>query len=109
MAAVVLPTESSLSVISRTWGSRPAISAIPPELSAMGPYASTATVMPVVESMPTAARAMPYRPEVLYATRMPMQIRMMGTQVLIMPVAMPLMMVVAAPVSDCSAIFLTNL
>ena len=59
MAAVVLPTESSLSVISRTESSRPAISAMPPALSAIGPYASMATVMPVVESMPTAARAIP--------------------------------------------------
>ena len=58
-AAVVFPTESSLSVISRTLSSRPDISAIPPALSAIGPYASTATVIPVVESIPTAARAIP--------------------------------------------------
>ena len=59
IAAVVLPTESNLSVISRTDSSRPDISAIPPALSAIGPYASIATVMPVVESIPTAARAIP--------------------------------------------------
>ena len=33
----------------------PDISALPPALSAMGPYASVASVMPNVESMPTAA------------------------------------------------------
>lgn len=42
-----------------TESSRPAISAIPPALSAIGPYASTATVIAVVESIPTAARAIP--------------------------------------------------
>ena len=35
--------------------------------------------------------------------------RMTGTQVDIMPTAVPEMMVVAEPVSDCWAIFLTNL
>ena len=62
IAAVVLPTESSLSVISRTSSGRPLISAIPPALSAIGPYASTATVMPVVDSIPTAASAIPNTP-----------------------------------------------
>ena len=37
MAAVVLPTASSLSVISRTSSGRPVICAMPPALSAMGP------------------------------------------------------------------------
>ena len=59
MAAVVFPTLSSLSVISRTLGSIPHISAIPPALSAIGPYASMAMVIPVVASIPTALRAMP--------------------------------------------------
>ena len=40
---------------------------------------------------------------------MPTQISRMGTAVDIMPTARPLMMVVAAPVSDCWAIFLTDL
>ena len=43
IAAVVFPTASSLSVLSRTTGSSPVISAIPPALSAIGPYASTAS------------------------------------------------------------------
>ncbi len=59
MAAVVLPTASSWSVRSRTLGSWWVISAMPPALSAMGPKASTASWMPVVESMPSAATAMP--------------------------------------------------
>ena len=37
MAAVVLPTASSLSVRARTSGPRPAISLMPPALSAIGP------------------------------------------------------------------------
>ena len=37
MAAVVLPTESSASVRSRTSGGSSAISAMPPALSATGP------------------------------------------------------------------------
>ncbi len=37
MAAVVLPRESRASVVDRTSEGRPAISAIPPALSAIGP------------------------------------------------------------------------
>ena len=43
IAAVVLPTASSLSVLSLTSGGKSAISAIPPALSEIGPYASTAS------------------------------------------------------------------
>ena len=43
IAAVVLPTASSLSVRLRTSSGSPAISAIPPALSEIGPYASTAS------------------------------------------------------------------
>ena len=42
IAAVVLPTASNLSVLSLTSLGSSAISAIPPALSAIGPYASTA-------------------------------------------------------------------
>ncbi len=61
-AAVVLPRASRPSVTSRTSAGRWAISAIPPALSEIGPYASTATTAPVVASMPMAARAAAYRP-----------------------------------------------
>ena len=57
VAAVVLPSASSESVIARTFESRPAISARPPALSATGPYASVAREMPRVASMPTADMA----------------------------------------------------
>ena len=59
VAAVVLPSESSASVLSRTISGSPDISAIPPALSATGPYASVASVMPSVESIPTADRPTP--------------------------------------------------
>mmetsp|Transcript_16338 Transcript_16338/g.37640 ORF Transcript_16338/g.37640 Transcript_16338/m.37640 type:complete len:201 (+) Transcript_16338:654-1256(+) len=60
VAAVVLPRASKASVVSRTRSSNSAISAMPPALSAMGPYASVASVTPRVLSMPTAAMAIPY-------------------------------------------------
>jgi hypothetical protein len=58
-ALVVLPTASSGSVMLRIFSSMPAISAMPPALSVMGPKASSATMMPVMLSMAVAAMAMP--------------------------------------------------
>ena len=58
-AAVVFPIESRASVISRTSFPSPPISAMPPALSATGPYASTVIVTPTVASMPIAAIAIP--------------------------------------------------
>jgi len=60
IAAVVLPAASNLSVIYLMLGSRPAISAIPPALSEIGPYPSMVSAMGNVESMPRAASAIPY-------------------------------------------------
>ena len=54
VAAVVLPSESSASVRSLTSAGKWAISAIPPALSATGPYASVASVIPSVLNIPTA-------------------------------------------------------
>ena len=54
-AVVVLPSSSNESVISLTSLPIQDISAIPPALSATGPYASIAMVIPTVESIPTAA------------------------------------------------------
>ncbi len=59
VAAVVLPSESRASVRFLTSGSWWVISAMPPALSATGPYASVARVMPRVASMPTAESPMP--------------------------------------------------
>ena len=59
--------------------------------------------------MPTAARAIPYSPAKLYATIIPTQIKIIGQKVELIPTPNPLMIVVAEPVCDCSAIFLTNL
>ena len=63
IAAVVLPTASSVSVIRRTSGSRPLISAMPPALSEIGPYVSTETVAVTNDSIPIADIAMPYIPQ----------------------------------------------
>jgi hypothetical protein len=38
---------------------KPAISAIPPALSVIGPYASSATMIPAMDSIEVAAIAMP--------------------------------------------------
>ena len=58
-AAVVFPTESKISVRSRTSGSSSLISATPPALSAIGPKASIANCMAVVAIMAEAASATP--------------------------------------------------
>ncbi|RWW08628.1 hypothetical protein BHE74_00020861 [Ensete ventricosum] len=60
MAAVVLPAESKASVLSRILRLIPAISAIPPALSLMGPYASMERPVAIVLSIPRAATAIPY-------------------------------------------------
>ena len=61
-AAVVFPTASRTSVFSRTSGGNSLISAIPPALSAIGPNASIANCMAVVDIIPAAAIATPYNP-----------------------------------------------
>ncbi len=59
IAAVVFPTESRMSVRSRTSSGNSLISAIPPALSAMGPKASMANCIAVVAIMAHAAMATP--------------------------------------------------
>ena len=98
IAAVVFPTASRVSVISRTFGSWWDISAIPPALSATGPYASTAREIPRVESIPTAAIPIPYIPAKLYAMKIAMEMIKTGQMVDSIPLAKPLIMSVAAPV-----------
>ena len=55
IAAVVFPTESKMSVRSRTSSGNSLISAIPPALSAIGPKASIANCMAVVAIIEQAA------------------------------------------------------
>ena len=116
IAAVVLPTASSLSVIFLTsWGNSH-ISAIPPALSAIGPYASTAIVIPQVESIPIAATEIPYNPwpafekpfDAIYDTKIPIAITTIGPAVDFIPTAKPEIIFVDEPVSDSSAIFWTG-
>ena len=59
IAAVVFPTESRMSVRSRTSSGNSLISAIPPALSAIGPNASMANCIAVVAIMAHAAMATP--------------------------------------------------
>ena len=112
----MLPIESRPSVISRTSLPRPLISAIPPALSATGPYASTVIVTPTVASIPIAAIAIPYRPNSgmnppallaecpsimkWLAPKIPKQIRMIGMNVDIIPTDNPAIAFVAGPVLD---------
>src|SRR5690625_5287413 len=98
-ALVVLPTASSASVLARTSGGRSDISAMPPALSVIGPYVSIATIMPVIDSIATAATAMPYSPDSMNAAKIANARMMVGTKVEFMPTARPLMMLVALPVS----------
>ena len=109
VAAVVFPSASNASVLSRTSGSKCACSAIPPALSATGPYASVARVMPRVDSMPTAARPIPYKPASSLAKNIPTTIASAGITVLYNPTDIPAMIVDGCPVSDCWAIHFTGL
>jgi hypothetical protein len=59
IAAVVLPAESKTSVLDRIYYPNSAISAIPPALSLIGPYASIAKQIGRLDSMPIAAKATP--------------------------------------------------
>ncbi len=61
MAAVVLPAASKASVRSRTSGGNCAISAMPPALSEIGPKPSMVRQVVSVDSIPGAAKAMPYK------------------------------------------------
>ena len=104
IAAVVLPTESSLSVISLTAGSSSAISAIPPALSEIGPYVSTDTVADTKESIPTAAMAIPNIPDTAYETYVVRPSTIRGSIHDFMPTASPCVIVSAGPSLDASAI-----
>lgn len=59
MAAVVLPAASKASVLYLTCSPSSLISAIPPALSLIGPYASMANEIARFESIPIAPSAIP--------------------------------------------------
>merc|ERR1719487_185175 len=109
VAAVVLPSASSESVMHRTSsGMAGSISARPPALSATGPQASVASVMPSVASMPTAAMATPYAPLMAAQPRMAQtRTTIVGTQ-LIMPTPKPWIVTVAGPVAPLALILFTG-
>merc|ERR1719157_1676 len=104
VAAVVFPRASRASVVSRTCSEQPgSISAIPPALSATGPYASVARVIPRVESIPTAEMATPYTPAHSSQQMIAMQMERDGTTTLIMPTPRPWITTVAGPYSAALA------
>mmetsp|Transcript_97351 Transcript_97351/g.209907 ORF Transcript_97351/g.209907 Transcript_97351/m.209907 type:complete len:264 (-) Transcript_97351:1177-1968(-) len=104
VAAVVLPRESRASVRSLISSSHSSsISAIPPALSATGPYASVAKVMPRVLSMPTAAIATEYKPSNVKQIMTVTTTMKQGNAVPIMPMPSPWMMTGAGPVLDFKA------
>jgi hypothetical protein len=80
MAAVVFPAASRISEFSLAYSS-PHISAIPPALSAIGPYPSIVNPIQRVESIPRAAKAIPYMSARLKETKIAMQIMQTGTKV----------------------------
>jgi len=110
IAAVVFPSSSSESVMSLTSLPIPDISAIPPALSATGPYASIAIVIPTVASIPTAAIPTPYTPSTndVEANIIAASI-IIGITTDCIPTDKPEIITVADPVSPDSAIFLTGL
>ena len=58
-AFIVFPMASRSSVVSRTFLSSPAITAIPPALSVIGPNASSAMMIPDIDNIDITATAMP--------------------------------------------------
>ena len=87
-------------MIARTSGGRSAISAMPPALSVTGPYASSATMRPVIDSCAITATPMPNSPAKWLPSRMPATITITGSAVACMPTASPSMMLVACPVCE---------
>ena len=81
---------------------------MPPALSATGPYASIAIVIPTVLSIPTAAIPTPYRPADKLAKNMIAAIVNTGRATDSIPTAKPDIITVAGPVSPSLAIFRTG-
>src|SRR5438067_2496671 len=80
-----------------------------PALSVIGPYASSATMMPAIDSIAVAAMAMPYRPPNWNATRIAAHTTSTGYAVDFIDTPSPAMMLVPWPVVDASAMWRTGL
>ena len=65
-------------------------------------------MMPVIDSIEVAATAMPYRPASQYEARMAAQIAITGQAQAFIDTAMPAMMLVACPVVEACATYLTG-
>ena len=81
---------------------------MPPALSVTGPYASSATINPVIDSCAITATPIPSRPAKWCATRIPAAMTITGSAVACIPTARPEMMFVACPVCDADEIDLTG-
>ena len=77
-------------------------------MSATGPYASVASVMPSVASMPTAEMATPYGPPSAEVETIATASTITGGTVEIMPTPRPWMTTVAGPVMPRSLIEMTG-
>ncbi len=86
----------------------PAISAMPPALSVIGPYASSATIMPVIDSIAVAAIAMPKSPASVNDAQIATQTASTGNAVDFIDTPRPAMMLVAWPVCDAAATWRTG-
>lgn len=112
IAAVVLPAASNASVLFLTisYGLLPpnVISAIPPALSLIGPYASIVKPTDNVDSMPIAAKDIPYTPARSWLMNIVNAKQTTGSTVDIYPIDNPLIILVAAPVLHDNTNFLTG-
>ena len=80
IAAVVFPAASKMSVFSLAC-SMSHISAIPPALSEMGPYPSIVRAIESVDSIPRAAKAIPYMSARVKDTKMVSATKVTGMKV----------------------------
>ena len=77
---------------------------MPPALSVIGPYASSATMMPAIDSIDVAAMAIPYKPASQNDTKIATHTEITGHAVAFIEMPIPAMMFVAWPVVDACAI-----
>ncbi|MET3931588.1 hypothetical protein ABIE51_003475 [Lysobacter sp. OAE881] len=82
---------------------------MPPALSVIGPYASSATIMPAIDSIAVAAIAMPYRPPRWNASQIATHTATTGSAVDFIDTPSPAMMLVPWPVVDAAATWRTGL